>query len=183
MGAVFALALAACGSSKGGTATAPGVEERPGDTGDPGGGGGDEIVPAPCPEVTVRIRGVSGDSVSALGLVLGQVAVSRGGAALPVLDAPLGATLDVAASPSLGRFALAGGDALVSVSISFSGGSATAGGVAGELGLCTAPIGFGFRPERLNPAWCRIEVVLNLDRTVVAHGGGLAFVPHYQVFF
>lgn len=181
LGAMMALALSACGSNKGGSSSMGTTGSGP--TGAPGGGDDGGGVPARCGQVAVEILAAQQEAVSALGLVLGQVLVSRGGIALPVMDAPLGTPLDLSLGPVVGRFVLAEGEAPVSVSFCFAGGTATRGGLVAELGVCTGPIAFNFSPERLNPAWCRARVVLQVDRSVVPDDGGLALVPQYKVFF
>jgi hypothetical protein len=120
--------------------------------------------------------------VSALGLVLGEVSVSREGTAVDVTGAPIGATLDLTGWTDVGHFAVPEGDAPVSVSVSWSGGSAVRDGLSHDVGLCSGPITFTFRPGTLVSSWCTAEVRLNLARSVVPDQGGLSLVPQYQVF-
>jgi hypothetical protein len=120
--------------------------------------------------------------VSALGLVLREVAVSREGTAFEVTGAPIGATLDLTGWTDVGRFAVPEGDAPVSVSVSWSGGSSVRDGLSHELGLCSSPIAFTFRPGTLVSSYCTAEVRLDLGRSVVPDEGGLSLIPQYQVF-
>ncbi len=170
--AATALSLVACNSSR---------QSSSGPIGN-GGSDGSPEPPARCEEITLRVRGTSPGAVSALGLVLAQVAVSREGTAVQVMGAPLGATLDLAGATDVGRFAVAEGDTPVSVSLSWSGGSSIRDGVSHGLGLCSGPITFTFRPGGLVSSSCTAEVVLNVGRSVVPDEGGLSLIPQYQVF-
>lgn len=140
-----------------------------------------------CDRVTIRLLGAAQGTVSMLRLtVAGVTATGRDGAPVAVTDAACGRTVDVSTdlvAHDLGALPFREDGEDVDVSLAFSGGDACRGGHAGALEGCLSPLTFRYEPARVSPERCQVEVLLDVGRSVVEDGDGLAFLPDLRVVY
>lgn len=166
-----AVALSACGRSgttAGGTSVAG--WEAPGD----------------CQRVTIRLLGTNARDVASLRLRVDGVTATCSGEQTEADDAACGETLDLSGDGTvhdLGSFPFHRDGAHVAVSVRFSGGDACKGGRDGHLDGCLSPITFDLDPTRVDRARCHALILLDVGRSVVHDGDGLALLPNLRIVY
>jgi hypothetical protein len=187
-----ALALAACGRSAGGGGNGT-LSTKPAP--DPATATAPASGPGDCPKgVTIRIIGTHPDKVSSLvltpagaGATCAPVAPGCATHAGSEATAPIDVSSDAVAH-DLGTFDYPpaglppdGGPATLTVI--FSGGTATVGDTSGPLSICGPTVHVPFDPSRVSRDRCSITILLDVGRSVVPTATGIDFVPQYRIFF
>ena len=191
LGALCALALAACGrgGEPAGTGTAGDVGTKGGaDAGGGTGGGGDtggsaDASGGPCERIALRLRGVGDTEVTQLDARVAAVEVRSGGTVLALSNPSFGAVnLLASGARLLGTVALPQGATAFDFTVTLSGVSVTADGQELALDPCGATVTFPFRLDQLSRDRC--HVVLHVDRArSLSLGADAAFLPNVSLHF